>query len=189
MLGLKRHTVRLVPYDPRWAVLFESEAAALWECVRNLVVDIQHVGSTAAPDMLAKPILDVAVAVTSRRVIPEVASRLARAGFVDRGDAGSDGGYLLVKELEPDVRLVHVHIVEIEDPQWQEYLTFRDALRSDPNLRRDYADLKRGLAERHPSDRKSYTDGKQRFIRDALDRLHNVRTTEAARSREDLKAG
>ena len=31
-----------------------------------------------------------------------MASRLAHVGFVDRGDAGSDGGHLLVKDLAPD---------------------------------------------------------------------------------------
>ncbi len=189
MLGLKRHTVHLAAYDPQWALVFESEAAALWECVRDLVVDVQHVGSTAAPGVLAKPIVDIAVAVKSSQVIPEVASRLASAGFVDRGDQGSDGGYLLVKELEPDVTVVHVHIVEIEDQQWQEYITFRDALRSDARMQSDYAGLKRRLAERYPSDRQSYTAGKQCFIRQALDRLRKVRATGAGRSGENIKAG
>src|SRR6185503_1763168 len=91
VLGLERNTVRLVAYDRQWAAVFESEAALLWECVRHLVVDVQHVGSTAIPGMLAKPILDIAVAVRSRRVIPEVVRGLARADFVDRGDAGADG--------------------------------------------------------------------------------------------------
>lgn len=175
MIGLKRDTVRLVAYDPEWARLFDSEASALHERIGELVVDVQHVGSTAVPGLIAKPILDVAAAVKSSEVIPAVARRLASAGFVDRGDAGSAGGYLLVKDLEPDIRLVHVHIVELEDPQWQEYLIFRDALRTNQGLRGDYADLKRRLAEQYPDDRTAYTAGKQRFVRQALARLRDVR--------------
>jgi GrpB-like predicted nucleotidyltransferase (UPF0157 family) len=174
MLGLERHTVRLLDYDPHWALAFELEAAALWQRVGDLVVDIQHVGSTAVPGIVAKPILDIVVATKSRRVIPEVAERLAAAGFVDRGDAGADGGYLLVKDSGPDVRVAHVHLVERADPQWQAYIRFRDALRTDACLRDEYAALKTRLAERHPTDRAMYTGGKQRFIRQTLDRLRHV---------------
>jgi GrpB-like predicted nucleotidyltransferase (UPF0157 family) len=70
--------------------------------VGDIVVDVQHVGSTAIAGVPAKPILDIAMAVTARGAIPTVVARLCRQGYIDRGDA--DGGYLLVKEPEPDIR-------------------------------------------------------------------------------------
>ncbi len=127
-------------------------------------------GSTAVPGLPAKPILDIAVAVQSRDTIPIVAIRLAEAGYVDRGDLGSDGGHLLVKESEAEVRIVHLHIVEQADSQWRDYIAFRDALRRDSKLRQWYSSLKRRLAERFPDDRKSYTDAKNRFIQEVLKR-------------------
>jgi GrpB-like predicted nucleotidyltransferase (UPF0157 family) len=168
MIGLKRHTVQVVEHQPEWSVLFKVEADALSRLIGDLVVDIQHVGSTAVPDLPAKPILDIAAAVDSPEVIPRIVERLVKGKYIDRGDGGRDGGYLLVKDSEPDVRTVHLHIVEQTDIQWQNYIDFRDILLRDDGIRCEYARLKTRLAAQFPHDRKSYTDGKNEFIRRTL---------------------
>jgi GrpB-like predicted nucleotidyltransferase (UPF0157 family) len=78
------------------------------------------------------------------------------------------GGYLLVKESEPDVRIFHMHIVEKNDVQWRNYIIFRDCLCRDANTRKEYAQLKRTLAAKFPTDREAYTNGKEQFIKDVL---------------------
>lgn len=167
-IGLKRDSVRLSAYNPEWSGAFEIQAADIRRALGHLAADVQHVGSTAVPGLPAKPILDIAVAVTSHENVPEAARRLSAAGFIDRGAArAGDGGYLLVKDREPNVRLSHVHIVELADPQWRGYLDFRDALRANARLRDEYAELKRSLAERYPTDREGYTAGKREFIQRA----------------------
>jgi GrpB-like predicted nucleotidyltransferase (UPF0157 family) len=168
VIGLKRHTVRIVDYDPAWAARYREEARAIEEAMGALAIDVQHVGSTAVPDLAAKPILDIAVAVDAPRIIPEVVRRLVAIGYIDRGDAGRDGGYLLVRESEPEVRVVHLHLVCRDDDQWRNYLAFRDLLRGDPEIRAGYARLKRELAARFPNDRRNYTAGKEAFVRSAL---------------------
>jgi len=168
MIGLKRHTVRVVEHESEWGELFATEATTLHEHIGDIVADIQHVGSTAVPGLPAKPILDIAVAVPSSEVIPTVAERLSKIGYIDRGDAGRNGGYILVKESEPDIRTIHVHIVELTDNQWRNYIDFRDILRRDAVIRRRYAEAKQHLAEKYRHDRKSYTAGKNEFIRGVL---------------------
>ena len=165
IIGLRRGTVRLVDHEPGWAELFEREAGRIREQIGNIVDDIQHIGSTAVPDLSAKPILDIAIAVQSRDAIGSVVEGLCKIGYIDRGDGGQDGGYLLVWECEPDVRTAHIHIVEETDRQWRDYITFRDTLRADQDMREKYAMLKRALLEQYRNDRKSYTAGKHRFIR------------------------
>ena len=120
--------------------------------------------SAAVPDLPAKP-TDLAIAVRDHG--SELVRRLV-AAVPRRGDAGSDGGYLLVKEALPEVRTAHLHLVLSEDPQWQHYLQFRDTLRRDAEVRCRYARLKRDLAARFPDDRKRYTRGKHAFIREVL---------------------
>jgi GrpB-like predicted nucleotidyltransferase (UPF0157 family) len=169
MLGLKRNAVHLVAHRPEWASAFEAEAAVLWAGIADIVIDIQHIGSTAIADLPAKPILDIAIAVGTLDAIPKVAERLRERGYIDRGD-GRDGGYLLVRESGPDIRTVHVHIVEVTDSQWRDYITFREVLRRDPNTRDRYADVKQALADRYRHDRTAYTAGKAAFIRAVLRR-------------------
>jgi GrpB-like predicted nucleotidyltransferase (UPF0157 family) len=68
----------------------------------------------------------------------------------------------------PEIRTHHLHLVPAMSELWRERLAFRDALRGDVGLARDYAELKIALAERHKYDRESYTDAKTLFIRQAL---------------------
>jgi GrpB-like predicted nucleotidyltransferase (UPF0157 family) len=49
-------------------------------------------------------------------------------------------------------------------------LSFRDLLREDPALARQYEMLKEHLAERFPTDREAYTNGKTAFVAEVLRR-------------------
>jgi len=174
MIGLKRGSVQVFAYHPAWYDLFEQERRILQQCIGHLVLDIQHVGSTAVPGLDAKPIIDIAVAIASVAVIPQCRQPLCSLGYIDRGDGGRDGGYLFVKESAPDVRTHHLHLVAIDDPQWGNYLRFRDMLSADEILRTRYATLKKALQEKFSQDRKAYTAAKQEFIRSILQQQDKV---------------
>jgi GrpB-like predicted nucleotidyltransferase (UPF0157 family) len=163
-IGLRRHTVWVVPHREEWHALFERELRVLLERVGDLSVDVQHVGSTAVPGLDAKPIIDIALAVRSAEDIPRLRRPLEGLGYVYRGDAGSDGGRLFVKESAPEVRTHHLHVVGVDDQQWRDWLLFRDELRADKALRDMYADLKKSLQERFAEDRKGYTEAKNAFV-------------------------
>ena len=61
-----KEDVAVVPYDPRWIELFKEEKAHLLFCLpKTLVKRIEHFGSTAVPDLEAKPIVDMLFEVTS----------------------------------------------------------------------------------------------------------------------------
>lgn len=168
MIGLKRRTVRVVDHDQGWSGLFASECRSLHRALGDLAADVQHVGSTAVPGLPAKPILDIAIAIRTLDFIPDIVERLTGIGYIYRGDGGNDGGHLFVREPEPDIRTVHVHVVESSDSQWRDYLAFREILREDLNVRKRYAEVKLDLAKRFPNDRKSYTSAKDEFIQGVL---------------------
>ncbi len=168
MIGLKRHTVRLVTHQPEWAALAADACRRIRAVCGGCIVDVQHVGSTSVPGLIAKPILDLAAAVNGPEVMPELIGRLTAAGFIYRGDGGDEGGHLFVREPEPDVRTIHLHVVSSDDIQWAQYLVFRDLLRQDAALRERYAALKQELRATFADDRKAYTDGKHDFIRGIL---------------------
>lgn len=168
MLGLKRDAVQVVAYCTEWCTLFEQERRVLNQHIGHLVLDIQHVGSTAVPGLDAKPIIDIAAAVDSSVEISQIRPLLCALGYLDRGDGGINGEYLFVKESAPDVRTHHLHIVPASSPLWSNYLRFRDVLRTDPMLRSKYVALKKASQERFSQDRKAYTASKHAFIQDLL---------------------
>jgi GrpB-like predicted nucleotidyltransferase (UPF0157 family) len=168
MIGLERGTVHVVPPDDEWPVAFAQERHCLCQRIGHLVLDIQHVGSTAVPGLAAKPIIDIAVAVASPANVQRCRPLLVELGYIDRGDRGRKGGYVFVRERAPEVRTHHLHMVTIDDPQWANYLRFRDRLRTDRALREEYAALKWNLQERFACDRQGYTEAKDAFTRRAL---------------------
>jgi GrpB-like predicted nucleotidyltransferase (UPF0157 family) len=167
-VGLKRGTVALRPYDSAWVEIAHEEIATIHDALQGVAVDAQHVGSTAVPGVLSKPIIDIAVAAPPPLNAEVLVQRLTSAGYVFRGDKGTEGGLLFVRTDEQEVRTVHVHVVSADSIEWANYLRFRDMLRRDPRLRDAYERLKRDAAARFPHDRASYTAAKHVFIRGAL---------------------
>ena len=173
-LGIRRGTVHLTEHDPRWASVGAATVSEIADATGIPRDRVQHVGSTSVPGLTAKPILDIVLGVSDADSIDAVAGDLVSLGYLDRGGSGgasSSIGRLIVRESLPDVRTVHVHIVEHGTDAWGDYVEFRDALRSDLSLRDQYAEVKRKLARDFPEDRTSYRHAKNAFIRSTLSTL------------------
>ncbi|QIF80348.1 GrpB family protein [Brevundimonas sp. 'scallop'] len=49
----------VLPHDPTWAPAFEVEARAVRTAIAPADMTLHHIGSTAVPGILAKPIIDI----------------------------------------------------------------------------------------------------------------------------------
>ena len=52
-------------YDHNWPTLFEQERTRIKKALGSFVLAIEHMGSTAVPDLPSKPIIDLLVGVPS----------------------------------------------------------------------------------------------------------------------------
>lgn len=168
VIGLDRNTVEVLAHNPEWIVLGEHERQSVLNAMSELVKDVQHVGSTSVPSLAAKPIIDLVAALEDVNAVDLIVEQLEKIDYEYRGDSRDDGGHLLIKESSPNIRTVHLHVVEYAGTQWFHYIKFRDALRADEGLRTSYDELKRSLAKRFAGDRKAYTAAKDTFIKDLL---------------------
>lgn len=167
-------TIELAAYDPSWPSKFESERARLEILLAPwLAGRIEHIGSTAVPNLPAKPVIDIAAPVHSLE-----ASRAAIAVATGAGYAywpyKADLMHWFCKP-SPELRTHHLHLVPVASPLWQERLAFRDALRADPALAAEYAALKRSLAGKYRNDREAYTEAKTPFVQQVLSRTLEIR--------------
>ena len=162
MLGLEKGSVKLLPHDERWHQLFAEEKARLADAVGEFVAAIEHVGSTSVCGIAAKPILDIAVAVSDKTKGEHCIQPLENLGYVYRGENGIAGRFYFIKGA-PE-RTHHLHMLLTESEEFKNHLTFRDHLRANPETAREYDLLKRALAEKYPHDREAYLDGKTEFI-------------------------
>lgn len=160
--------VRLVAYDPEWPAQFVRERALLQRVLaRWLVGPIEHIGSTAIPGMTAKPVIDIMAAVEGLDASRPAIAAAARAGYI-HFPYRADQMHWFCKPSEAR-RTHHLHLVSLGSALWRERLAFRDRLRSDAALAREYIALKQGLARRFAEDREAYTDAKTPFVRRVLD--------------------
>ena len=97
MIGLKRHTVKLVPHNDSWHAVFEETKKELLILIGGIVLDIQHVGSTSIKNIEAKLIIVIAISVDDLKVVNKIQSILEQHGYEYRGDGGKEGGHLFVK--------------------------------------------------------------------------------------------
>jgi GrpB-like predicted nucleotidyltransferase (UPF0157 family) len=163
--------IEIAEYDPRWPALFAEEAARLRGVLDpDLIIGLEHFGSTAIPGMAAKPIIDILIAVRSlaeaRERFVEPLEELAYAFWADNPKTDR---LFFVKGMPPygERRTHHVYIVEPTAEPWQR-LGFRDYLIAHPDEARRYTDLKRSLAAAHRSDREAYTDAKAAFVDEVM---------------------
>ena len=160
-IGLEKGIVRLAQYSPEWKMLYEEEERLLKDLIGEYVIDIQHIGSTSVPGLIAKPIIDIGIAIKDFEEGQRLVKPIESLGYEYKGENGIPKRHYFVKG-NPTTH--HLHIVEIDSEEWKKNITFRDALRKDENLAKEYAKLKLNLAEKFKYDRVAYTDGKTDFV-------------------------
>ncbi len=155
--------IEIVEYQPRWVEEFRVIGAGLRAVLGSLALRIDHIGSTAVPELAAKDILDVQVTVAA--LTAEVSDAITRAGYVQiyrivadhrpPGDAHPESAWSKWFFREPSgTRRTHVHVRVAGHPNQRYSLVVRDYLRAHPAAAAAYAEFKRRLAAalRDPED-------------------------------------
>lgn len=170
-----KRDLTLVPYDPAWPHRFVAESARMQDSIGAHVLAIEHIGSTSVPGMLAKPIIDIAIAVRDDASADACIAPLVSLGYIYRGPYGDDPlRRYYVRDNEQGRRAVHVHLYVVPAASYDEKLALRDALRTDAGLAAAYVAEKRRVAEEVQWNKAAYSEAKGPFI---------VRTLAALRSR------
>lgn len=155
-------SIVVVDYKPAWAATFDDLRAKVWPLVDDFALAIEHIGSTSVPDLAAKPVIDMVVVVPSPGDIPLAIERLARLGYVHRGDLGIEGREAFRSPMELPAH--HLYACPAGSLGLINPLAVRDYLRGRPDVARAYGDLKKSLALKFPNDSDSYVDGKTDLI-------------------------
>ena len=164
--------IEIVDYNPNWANMFECEAESIRVTVgKDLIVEIQHIGSTAVLGLAAKPVIDIMIGLRDLSDGKKIIRPLEELGYVYWADNPDDKKIFFVKGMPPygEKRTHHVHVVEIDGEFWQRRL-FRDYLRIHPEEVSRYEQLKRDLAVRFRDDREAYTEGKSDYVAEVMEK-------------------
>lgn len=162
--GRARDKVTLAVHDPAWQRAFASEASAIRAALDDLPIRLHHIGSTAIPDILAKPIIDLLGEVADPGQIDARQDALEGLGYEAMGAFGIAGRRYFRKFDAAGRRTHHLHVFAVGSPHIARHLAFRDYLRAHPRIAAAYSDLKSALVAQTDGQAGSYMDGKDPFI-------------------------
>lgn len=153
--------VRLSAFNENWTRMFIEEADSLREIFGNEIVAFEHFGSTSVQGLKAKPVIDMMCIVKDIEKIDSFNEQMAGLGYDVAGEWGIEGRRLFRKGGEN--RTHHIHVYEINNPQIERHLIFRDYLRSHPEEVQLYSNFKVELAAQfeHTS---GYSPAKKAFV-------------------------
>lgn len=166
VLGLQKSIVKLSPHQAAWAALYEVEKQLFLDTFGDVILGIEHVGSTAILNIPAKPVIDMQVGVASLDVALAMKEKFKTISYEHRPNQNRPEE-LYVKGT-PYKHTHYVHVVVYDEQQWREVIKFRDCMRNDADLAQEYATLKRELPKKYADNRRLYTDSKDEFIKRAL---------------------
>lgn len=153
--------IEIEEYDPSGPERYEAWRQTLQVALGDAAARIEHVGSTAVPGLLAKPIIDIQVSVSDLDREDVYVPGLQFIGLQLRT---RDRFHRYFRPFPGQPREVHVHVCEASS-QWEtEHLEFRDHLRTHPEACERYAEAKRDAAAKWADDRLAYTDAKTEVV-------------------------
>lgn len=157
--------VEVVPPDLTWRANFEAESKQIARMMGENVVVIHHIGSTAIPNIYAKPIIDLLIEVKDIRKTDEQSVAMERIGYEAMGEFGLPGRRYFRKNRSPEIRTHNVHTYEVGSPEITRHLAFRNYMIAHPDVAQQYSRLKQELAKQHPQNIEDYMDGKDEFVK------------------------
>lgn len=157
-------------YDERWPDQFRLIASRLETALAGLYSCIEHVGSTAIPGMVAKPIIDLVVVIGPEK-LPAVMAALETLGFRHEGDRGIHGREAFRPTEGSEAAGFprhHLYVCPEGNRSLMEQVAFRDYLRNEPLQVRRLSEHKRALCVRHDNDKTLYIKGKSAMVREII---------------------
>ncbi|WP_323096777.1 GrpB family protein [Intrasporangium sp. YIM S08009] len=161
---------RIVAPDPGWSRRFSELSAGLHRDLGD-GWQVEHVGSTSVPGLVAKPVVDLALGVPRGLSVSGAGRDLRAAGWTEPVVVGDHQATFL---LDGPVRTAIGHLFTADQWATAHVRLFADWLRRHPADRDAYAALKSGLVAAGTWG-EGYTRGKATFVLDVVNRARAER--------------
>ncbi len=150
--------------DPSWPMQAKSEIERWQDVLGPKLIAAFHIGSTAVPGLVAKPIIDLLPVVESLEKLDALNPAITALGYEAMGTYGISGRRYFRKSAANGRRLIHAHAFAIGDPAIRRHVAFRDLLRSDPDISAAYQTVKIAADIAADGDMDLYINLKDGFI-------------------------
>ncbi|MBQ9807087.1 MAG: GrpB family protein [Clostridia bacterium] len=148
--------VVVVPYEEAWKTAFEKIKNEIEAEIGDLVLGIEHVGSTSVEGMSAKPCIDMDVIIKDYSVFDEIVGKLGAIGYIHEGDLGIRNREAFKYTNKPHLMKHHLYVCPQDSEELHRHIIFRDFLRQNIEAVKEYSSVKEKAAELYPNDIDQY---------------------------------
>ena len=156
--------VIVLPYDAAWKTDFEAIKTELDDALGDLILAVEHVGSTSVEGLSAKPCIDIDVVIPDYTAFNAVVERLTSIGYRHEGDLGIPDREAFDYADKPHLQKHHLYVCPKYSAELHRHLTFRDFLRGNPDAAKQYGRVKEEAAMLFPDDIDGYIHHKSPCI-------------------------
>ena len=166
-------TIVLAPHDPEWSTLYASEEPKIRGALGSGLLVLEHVGSTSIPQISAKPVIDIVLAVKDssdeRAYVPALEAQGYRLHI-------REPDWHQHRLLKGDRPRVNLHVFTVGSKEIARMIAFRDRCKLHPEERALYERTKRVLASRVWRHVQHYANAKGDVVEEILARALADRT-------------
>jgi len=175
-LGLKNKMVELYDHQSEWKENAEETINLLKNLFGVLIIDIQHIGSTAINGIKAKPIIDIVIGIdnfedvikflTSNEGKEFISIDFSSMAFIINNPNKTEPKFMIyyLGNKKSEIITHHIHFVEYNGDEWNNYVNFRDYMNNNEKEAKNYEKLKIKLMKENRGNRENYTKNKDKYI-------------------------
>lgn len=153
--------IKLVSFDPIWKALYRDEALRINKKLGNQIIEIQHIGSTAIPNIYAKPIIDIMIGIKNLEENEITIEGLIELGYEYLGEAGVPERLYFRKRNSSNFNIA---LCQYKGEIWDNNILFRDFLLNHPDAAANYSAVKKSALDSGADTLLSYSKIKHPFI-------------------------
>lgn len=151
-------------YDETWTSAFEEIKKEIESAVGDLIIGIEHVGSTSVEGLSAKPIIDIDIIINDYSIFDAVVNKLNNIGYIHEGNLGIKDREAFKYSDKSHLQRHHLYVCPQQSEELHRHITFRDFLRSNPEAVKRYGAVKEKAAQLFPDNIEKYIEYKSPCI-------------------------
>ena len=114
---MKTKRVIVERYNPEWKREFEKIRSEIMAAASDLILSVEHVGSTSVEGLSAKPCIDIDVVIEDESLLGEIIARLSAVGYAHEGNLGIPGREAFKYSDKPHLMTHHLYVCPKNSPE------------------------------------------------------------------------
>ena len=169
-LGQENNVVELYAHQIEWEKLAEEKMEYFKNILGEVIIDIQHIGSTSIKSIKAKPIIDIVIGISNFNDLDNIMKIMENNSIIHspKNDLPEFRMFVIWEDRENEILTHIIHLVKYNGEEWNNKINFRDYMNNNIEEAKEYEKLKTKLMEENKTNHINYHKNKEPFIKEKI---------------------